>query len=114
RTSPPWLRSIPSTPAEVEPGTAGWMTTGHHAFELEGLPEAPSDLRLARPRRARPPHVRTESEDNPPRAGTGDPGPVAHVGAATSGAQAVEAPDVQDQIEGPVDPEIVEPRHVAL
>src|SRR6185436_19046191 len=114
RTSTPCLRSVPSTPAEVEPGTAGWTTTGHHAFELENLPEPPSDLRLARPRRARPPHARTEREDHHPRAGTGDPGHLANVGASTPGRQAVEAADVQEQIEGPVDPDVVEPRHVAL
>src|SRR5215211_2369684 len=103
-----------STPPEIEPGTARGVTPGHHAFELEGPPEAPPDLRLARPRRARPPHPRPESEDYHRRTGTGDPGHLAHVRASTPGRHPVEAPDVQEQIEGSVDLEVVEPSHVAL
>src|SRR4029453_10854988 len=67
---------MPSTPPEVEPGAARGVTPGDHAFELEGLPEAPPDLRLARPRRPRPPHARPEPEDHHPRAGPRDTGPL--------------------------------------
>src|SRR5215207_5597877 len=114
RPSTRCLRFDPSTPPEVEPGTSRGVTPGHYAFELEGLPEAPPDLRLARPRRARPPHPRLECEDHHPRAGTGDPGDLAHVRASTRGRQPVEAPDVQEQVEGPVNLELVQLCHVAL
>src|SRR5512132_3085449 len=105
---------MPSTPPEVEPGAARGVPPGDHTFELEDLTEAPPDLRLTRPRRPRPPHAPPEREDHHPRAGNGDPGHLAHVRASTPGRHAVEAPDVQEQIEGSIHLEVVEARHVAL
>src|SRR4249919_3770769 len=105
---------IPSAPTEVEPGCAGRVGPRHHLLDLERLLETPADLRLTRPLGPGPPHPLPEGEDHDPRPTASDPRHLAHVRASATDRHAMEAPDVQHKIERSVDPELVEPRHVAL
>src|SRR4029453_13992316 len=72
------------------------------------------DLGLARALGAGPPCPLPMSEHQHPSPGAGDPGHLSHVRVSTIGRDTMEASDIQDQIEGSVDLELREPRHVAL